>query len=165
MRTKLIPWLAGVFWMVMIFLFSGQTGDDSGRTSTNILQLVVKLLCWNFETLPGARQAQILETWHVIIRKGAHFAEYAVLGGLISNALRGFPRLKSWKWVISIGASALYAVTDEIHQYFVPDRACRFLDVCIDTAGAAFGTVIFAIVMYLTVNYKENHKNDQKHSL
>ena len=29
----------------------------------------------------------------------------------------------------------LYACTDEIHQAFVPGRACAFTDVMIDTAG------------------------------
>ena len=149
--------------MLVIFLFSAQTGDQSGDTSGSILRLVLKLLYWDFETMPLTRQEQLLEVWHQIVRKGAHFTEYAVLGMLIRNALRRRPLAKGLQWAIPIGMSALYAVTDEIHQYFVPGRACRFLDMCIDTAGAAFGTAIFAAVLYLTAKYKEKYKNDQEH--
>jgi hypothetical protein len=39
----------------------------------------------------------------------------------------------------------LYAVSDEVHQYFVDDRAGRAVDVLIDSAGSMIGVgwVIF----------------------
>lgn len=44
----------------------------------------------------------------------------------------------------------LYAVCDEIHQYFVPGRACRVFDVLVDTAGSAF----FLIISFLYSKFK-----------
>lgn len=41
-------------------------------------------------------------------------------------------------WIIC----TLYAGTDELHQYFVPGRACSLRDVCIDSAGALLGVLI-----------------------
>lgn len=38
---------------------------------------------------------------------------------------------------------ALYACSDELHQYFVPGRSCRFFDVCVDSAGAFCGALLF----------------------
>ena len=81
-----------------------------------------------------------------MIRKGAHFTEYAVLAVLVANALRLWGKLR-WYWPVVI--SAAYAVTDEIHQYFVPGRACHMLDVTIDTCGAIFGTAVFALGILL----------------
>ena len=35
-----------------------------------------------------------------------------------------------------------YAITDEIHQYFVPGRSCQLLDMIIDTTGVVTGIII-----------------------
>ena len=37
----------------------------------------------------------------------------------------------------------LYAITDEVHQRFVPGRSCQAADWAIDTAGAALGPVSY----------------------
>ena len=87
---------------------------------------------------------------HLVIRKGAHFTEYAVLAVLVANAIR-MPQ----RWWIPIAFCALYALSDEIHQYFVPDRACRFLDVCIDTAGGAFGTAVFTFLGFVRKHIRQ----------
>jgi VanZ family protein len=42
--------------------------------------------------------------------------------------------------------SSLYAVTDEIHQAFVPERACALMDVGIDSAGALFGCLLVLVI-------------------
>lgn len=140
---KYFPWVMVILWMVVIFLFSAQTGDSSGNTSGEIVKRVIGLLYRNFAEFSAEKQTKILEVAHLLIRKGAHFTEYAVLAMLVANALR-MPQ----KWWIPIVFCALYALSDEIHQYFVPDRACRLLDVCIDTAGGAFGTAAFALLNF-----------------
>jgi VanZ family protein len=66
-----------------------------------------------------------------VLRKGAHMAEYAILGLLLLRALgRELPAL--------LGGIA-YAVTDEIHQSFVRGRHASPIDVLIDTVGLALG--------------------------
>ena len=39
-----------------------------------------------------------------------------------------------------------YAISDEIHQYFVPWRFCDIFDVYVDTVG-----IIVAMIIYLTI--------------
>lgn len=146
---RLLSWVAVAAWMVVIFLFSAQTGKDSGDTSGRILRLAMKLIYWNFDAFSPQRQESLLAVWGVIIRKGAHFTEYAVLGALLCNALRTYALSAKLRWLLPVGIGALYAVTDEIHQYFVPERACRLLDMGIDTAGVLFGTAIFMLVVSL----------------
>lgn len=147
---KYLPWLAVAAWMAVIFLFSAQTGDNSGNTSGEIVKWVIGLFYRNFAELSVEKQTKILEIVHLLIRKGAHFSEYAVLALLTANALRPYPLSLLLRWVVPVAFCALYAVTDEIHQYFVPERACRFLDMCIDTAGAVFGTAAFALFSCFT---------------
>lgn len=85
-----------------------------------------------------------------VVRKGAHFLEYLVLGislfwtvqdlrmrrGRVSGGSVGRAVVVPW----AIGA--LYAVTDEVHQYFVPGRSCELRDVLIDACGVAAGVAI-----------------------
>jgi VanZ family protein len=76
-----------------------------------------------------------LGTWDLLLRKLAHGAEFAVLGALLLRALRDeLPAL-----VAGLG----YAVTDELHQHFVPGRVGSPLDVLIDTAGVALGIAVW----------------------
>jgi hypothetical protein len=69
--------------------------------------------------------------WDLLLRKLAHAAEYAVLGLLLFRALG---RVAAAFWL-----GAAYAVTDEIHQAFVPGRVGSPVDFAIDAAGVAIG--------------------------
>jgi len=140
---------AVALWMAVIFLFSAQTGNDSGSTSGDIVRWLIGLLYPGFAQLSEAQQLGILELWHTLIRKGAHFSEYAILGALLCNALRTYGLSRLWRWLIPAAGSALYAMSDELHQFFVPGRVCSFVDVGIDTAGAIFGTVLFSFIAFL----------------
>jgi VanZ family protein len=74
-----------------------------------------------------------LGAWDLALRKLAHATEYAVLGLLLARALAERPAL----WV-----GIAYAVSDEVHQRFVPGRAGALLDVAIDAAGVLAGILL-----------------------
>jgi VanZ family protein len=82
--------------------------------------------------------------WDVLLRKLAHFTEYAVLTGLWWRALRGlgmrFPLAAAM--AISLG----YAATDEFHQTFVDGRRGTPVDVLIDSAGIAIAATAIAVL-------------------
>jgi VanZ family protein len=48
--------------------------------------------------------------------------------------------------LITVLICFLYAVSDEIHQSFVPGRACRLFDIFIDTSGSVFFCLIYYIL-------------------
>jgi VanZ family protein len=71
-----------------------------------------------------------------LLRKIAHIAEYFVLAFLLYRAFKGsfnmdFLRLFMYPALFAF----LYAVSDEIHQYFVLGRNCSLQDVLVDSAG------------------------------
>jgi VanZ family protein len=72
-----------------------------------------------------------LGTWDIVLRKIGHAAEFALLGALLARAL-GDGR-------VAFALGVAYAVTDEIHQHFVPGRVGAWYDVAIDAAGVALG--------------------------
>ena len=82
-----------------------------------------------------------------IVRKFAHFFEYAALGFLIGCAF--FLSRRRFSPITAVICSALYSISDEIHQYFVPGRACRIFDVGVDTLGALTGTLILAFIILI----------------
>ena len=70
-----------------------------------------------------------------------------ILGVLAFNALRfkdDAPYHQSFvrAFIISI----LYAISDEFHQYFVPERAAELKDVLVDSAGALSGIIIIFLI-------------------
>ena len=87
-----------------------------------------------------------VEAWHHIIRKCAHFTEYAVLGMTVVFAVG--EKLKTVKRIIpvALGICAFYAATDEIHQHFVPNRMGTVADVLLDSAGALTGILLFLLI-------------------
>jgi VanZ family protein len=70
-----------------------------------------------------------------------HFALYAVLGALVLNAmLLQAPAMSPGQRIIFAAViCALYGVTDEIHQYFVPTRKMDVLDMMANALGSTFG--------------------------
>ena len=51
---------------------------------------------------------------------------------------------------ISFVLGIVYATSDEIHQYFVPGRACMIEDVFIDTLGVILGILLIMLGRRIT---------------
>ena len=49
-------------------------------------------------------------------------------------------------YAIAFVLSVIYAVTDEIHQIFVPGREGKISDVVIDSSGSFFGIGLFVLL-------------------
>jgi VanZ family protein len=104
--------LPAVLWAAVIYSFSAQ--PDLPRVPVSLLDLLVK--------------------------KGAHLTEYAILAILIYRALApGVTTLRAGAFAGAWALTVLYAVTDEWHQSFVPGRTAAALDVVIDGSGALLG--------------------------
>lgn len=151
-----------IVWMIVIFIFSAQTGDTSASLSGGITEAIVSIIFRDYDTYSPDKQLTILETAHFIIRKGAHFTEYAILGifsiltlltytcaskvrfaarSLKGHMLRAIP--------YSFIFSALYAISDEIHQGFTDNRYPALTDVLIDSSGALCGILFTALMFYI----------------
>ncbi len=86
-----------------------------------------------------------LGLWDFVLRKIAHMVEFGFLAVLVIRALT--KTVQNWPAVrlLGVGAAAsfLYAISDEVHQYFVPGRTASFGDVLIDGCG-----IMLAILIY-----------------
>ena len=112
-----------ILWMIFIFVMSSFNANESANQSNIIVHFISQLFNINN-----------LELLSFIVRKIAHFSEYLILGILIYN------------YCLRLNLSALfcllYAISDEIHQIFIPGRSCQIRDIIIDLLGAIFGIII-----------------------
>ena len=144
-RLLIAYWLPVAAWMTFIFL-----GSTGGLASEQTSRFLIPFLKW---LLPGAAP-ETLHQVHVFSRKCAHLAEYALLSTLLWRALHHSIRRQTaaWRWDVAgwalLGA-ALYAVSDEIHQSFVPSRQGSVRDVLLDSTGAALGLLLVWLAGYL----------------
>jgi VanZ family protein len=84
--------------------------------------------------------------WDVLLRKLAHFTEYAVLTALWWRALQGLGVGFRSALVGAIAISLGYAASDEFHQTFVDGRRGTPVDVMIDAAGMATAAAVIALL-------------------
>lgn len=131
-----------IIWMITIFIFSGQKGTDSGNTSRRFTVAIIQFITGKSLSLDDP----FVEGIQLFIRKMAHFTIYAIGGFLIMNYSYTTNRNSKQKILCSIGFGGSYAITDEIHQFFVAGRSARILDVGIDTLGVITGVVIYLIL-------------------
>jgi len=126
---------------VLIFCLSHQSGEESTETSgwfTSLLNFIFPF-----------------ELTEDFVRTMAHFSEFACLSFFMNNLFVSYK--EKLTPVFACALSFFYAITDEIHQIFVPGRACQFLDMMVDLAGIVSGMFVFTI-LYLLTNKLINKK-------
>jgi VanZ family protein len=122
-RLPFGDWAPAIIWMLGLFMLS-----TSFFSASNTSKIIEPLLQWFFPTASVAT----ITLLHALIRKAAHFTNYAILFWLlIRGPLRGRPYL-------ALGCCVLYAMLDEGHQIFVPGRGASLYDVALDSSGALF---------------------------
>jgi VanZ family protein len=77
--------------------------------------------------------------------KLGHMAIFGVLALLLWHALARTTAVRR-PWAGALALTVLYAVTDELHQSFVPGRDPAFGDVVIDAAGAMIAIALVGLV-------------------
>lgn len=138
-----------IIWMIMIFIFSSQQGTESGDTSRKFTVAIIRVLTGKSLALDDS----FVEGIQLVIRKLAHFTVYAIGGVLIMNYAYEKDKInKKQKILYSVVFGAGYAVTDELHQFFVPGRSGNIFDVGIDTAGVITGVFIYLMLRKIIEN-------------
>lgn len=145
-----------LFWMIIIFAFSAQPASQSSQTSGTLAYKIAKWQSNLFrEDKTEAELYDRAESMQLVIRKSAHMAEYALLALLLYLHLQYYPLSKKQMALLAFVITAGYAATDELHQLFVPGRAGRLSDVCIDSLGGILGISFCMILLYFLERYKK----------
>ena len=151
--VRRILWIAVIAVCGMIFFFSAQSGEESADTSGKVVEWLIAILIKGYHLLAAAQQQEIFDTASLIVRKLAHFSEFALLGFLVRLLMQSY-QVKagaSRAWV----ATTLYAVTDELHQLFSDARCASIVDVGIDSLGAAAGVGVACLLLWLLISCRK----------
>jgi len=117
MGKKLGHWLLVLLWMGLIFYLSAQ--PDLPHHPAGMVDLIIK--------------------------KAGHMVQYGILAGLVWLAWpRGGKGGLRHVFLYAFVLSGLYAISDEVHQFFVPGRNGRLLDVGFDLVGAALALLLMS---------------------
>lgn len=144
-NKKIISWTLLISWMCFIFFMSHQPGNVSSNQSDLVLKI--------FSFIGIELNDYFGEVATFIVRKTAHFSEYFILYLLSYNVFRYYVKDKKYS-IYLILFVALYAVSDEFHQAFIPGRGPAIRDVLIDTSGGAFA--------YITMNLFARFKSKKE---
>ncbi|HZR04272.1 MAG TPA: VanZ family protein [Candidatus Udaeobacter sp.] len=140
MRRFLKNWLPVLVWLGVIFL-----GSTDLMSAEHTSRFIVPFLRWLKPDISPDSIASI----HLIVRKGAHLCEYAILALLLLRAAICMTNPKRSILILCVSVwvgCAFFAVTDEFHQTFVRARGASVRDILIDSAGAILGLLIGVIL-------------------
>jgi VanZ family protein len=145
---KYLSLLPAIIIMIIIFSFSSKPADDSNQSSMSIVTEFLKI----YENVSNVQyQAETKEkienTLNHIVRKSAHFCEYALLAAALAFHLYIRKQKGKLLYLLPVVVVFLYASIDELHQLFVPGRSGAFRDVLLDTTGGVAGSLIFALIV------------------
>ena len=156
-RVKIIVSLLAVIVVAgLIFVFSSQNGQKSGRLSRIVTEWLLNRCLPGFREMPRAERLSHIRQVEFYVRKAAHFSEYALLALTLVIYLHYIleGRKPSTMAMIAWIASTLYACTDELHQMFVKSRGPAIADVGIDSAGAMLGALFGMALVLIRLKYK-----------
>ncbi len=142
----------------VISMYSAQTAEASTRASDGIVEKVERLL--NAIVKKVGKSSEDTFSLTYIIRKAAHFYNFAILGILF--CVNRFILKNNWRQSIVWAFMGIFvAATDELHQYFVPGRSMQLSDVFIDFSGVLFGMSFMEIMLGIIVNRRKHGKREE----
>ena len=147
MKRKILPWSLIIVWMGLIFFFSHQPATESSELSSGITEAIVDVIN---VIVPDNDLMSSKQSINLIIRKGAHFGVYLVLGLLVSNGLIYSNISKSKVFYLALLICVLYAISDEFHQLYVPGRSGQVSDVLLDSTGSLSGILLMNAIRRYT---------------
>jgi VanZ family protein len=121
-------------------------GEDSGELSGFVGTLLQTLLPFlNLQSEQGMH----------LLRKAAHFSEFAALGFSFAWFYGMLSKKRLWSMVLPLVSGAAAAAIDETIQLFSPDRGPSIKDVGIDTAGVITGIAVLTLLHFLYKRMKK----------
>ena len=150
MGVRMKKSLLGCFVLVMIgfILYQGTRPISTSLQSSDYL--VYKLMNL-LEKVRAYHEEELYRLLHVLVRKGAHLFEYAMLGSLLYLLFKCFKQREYNCWIYALFLVLLCATMDEFFQSFV-GRTSSVRDVLIDFSGGILG---ISVISFITLCFEK----------
>ena len=136
-----------VAWLAVIWGNSMTPGQVSGQLSGWASEVIGKLLPF---LSPES------EHGHLLVRKIAHFSEFALLGLILRWLFAMVTEKNAFRFLLPLGCGMMAAVMDECIQIFSPGRVCSFWDMCIDWSGVLTGIGFMTLFLFFLQKRKKS---------
>ncbi len=152
-RTRFIRSLFLILTIIcclLIFLNSAADSEASEKQSGTITDVLAPVVIPDYIQLSPDEQETQKDELGQLVRKAGHCLEFMALGLCSFSFCLTFKKKNNQErtlfsaFLFALTFSFLYAVSDEIHQIFVPGRACEFEDIVTDTMGILCGMLVLA---------------------
>jgi len=143
-------------------MFSSEIDKDSSNRSGRVAEFISNIIP-SIRNMPDDEKETFkAEVLQPIVRKIAHLTIYTSLGMLSMCLALTYKGTHYQKGLTSLVFCLIYAISDEIHQLFVPGRSGQVKDVFIDLLGALIGILIINLIVKI---YKKIRKikKEEKH--
>ncbi len=108
-----------------------------------------------FSSVPNLQVGLQSTTEAIILRKGAHFVEYAILAILLWRVFYvgyKFQTRYAFFWVFIL--ASLYGASDEFHQIFVAGRTGKVIDAFYDAGSVLFTLEACVVIAHHKIKWK-----------
>lgn len=141
MLRKVIKFTLVICCMLIIFMFSSDSGTASSKKSDSVIINLVEVI--SNKKVNNKDRDKYIEKYVFPVRKCAHFTIYLILGILVISLLSEYRILNSKTVLYTLLIVFLYACSDEFHQLFVSGRSSEIRDVLIDSSGGFIGSYLY----------------------
>lgn len=158
-------WLfLALLWMAIIFIKSSESyGEQDLRPqfaawiSEDRLQHILPKIEFTYGggLVTYHKPYDMLEFF---LRKSAHMFEFGLLAFLLTMVLRHRMKSRGLALLLASLLSCLYAISDEWHQTFVPDRTGHAIDVAVDATGILIFAVLYLGIASLQQLYRSRRR-------
>ncbi len=125
--------------------------------------LIKRVVSFLAPDIKGEALKDIVSALQFIVRKGAHFALFGVLGIFSFMTFVSYTKIHlTVRFFLSLVVSVAYAVSDEYHQTLVKGRSGALRDVLIDSVGALSGILLSLIIYKIYIAIKNRGQGKMK---
>lgn len=103
--------------------------------------IIYAIFIFQISSVPGENIPSLFTGQDVIF----HFFEYTFFSILIGRAIKEYypRRTKTIRILLTLALAFTYALSDEFHQSFVPNRTFSMFDIKIDILGSLLGCLLY----------------------
>lgn len=162
MRKRfLYYWLPVILWAGVICYSSSYANPFSSPAVATVQSDVNAIDIPDVSVRPALPNHGVINLTGIVVgkevyRRALHVMIYVVLGFVLLRALMGYAVPKAVPLTIIFGM--MFALSDEIHQIYVPGRSFQYLDLAADFLGIIIGIASFLLIKWMYNRYMRNRQ-------
>lgn len=151
MRKRTLILILGILWQSFIFGQSMLSGDVSSTQSGVIVDVL-------YPIVQSVGLPLDLDSFSFLVRKLAHFTEYAILAFIWYYVYTQYKLTKFLPWLVVVHGF-IAASIDETIQRFTPNRSGELRDVLIDILGILSAVILVLVTQKMSMGNEDKDKS------